>query len=32
MGFHGGAVPKAGVRALVDALWHGLAPQQKQKR
>ncbi len=27
MGFHGGAVPKAGVRALVDALWHGLEPK-----
>jgi AcrR family transcriptional regulator len=26
MGFHGGVVPKAGVRALVDALWHGLEP------
>ena len=26
MGFHGGVMPKAGVRALVDALWHGLEP------
>lgn len=27
MGFHDGATPKAGVRALVDALWHGLEPK-----
>jgi AcrR family transcriptional regulator len=27
MGFHGGTMPKAGVRALVDALWHGLEPK-----
>jgi AcrR family transcriptional regulator len=26
MGFHGGAMPKAGVRMLVDALWDGLQP------
>ncbi len=26
MGFHGGTTPKAGVRSLVDALWHGLEP------
>ena len=26
MGFHGGTMPKAGVRSLVDALWHGLEP------
>ena len=26
MGFHDGAMPKAGVRSLVDALWHGLEP------
>jgi AcrR family transcriptional regulator len=26
MGFHDGAMPKAGVRTLVDALWHGLEP------
>jgi hypothetical protein len=27
MGFHGGATPEAGVRALVDALWHGVEPK-----
>lgn len=27
MGFHGGTMPKAGVRSLVDALWHGLEPK-----
>jgi AcrR family transcriptional regulator len=26
MGFHGGTMPKAGVRSLIDALWHGLEP------
>ena len=26
MGFHDGAMPKAGVRSLVDAFWHGLEP------
>jgi AcrR family transcriptional regulator len=26
MGFHGGAVPPQGVRAMVDALWLGLEP------
>jgi AcrR family transcriptional regulator len=28
MGFHGGAMPKKGVHALVDALWHGLKNEQ----
>ncbi len=33
MGFHGGAMPKAGVRMLVDALWDGLEPDNaKEKR
>jgi AcrR family transcriptional regulator len=27
MGFHDGAMPPAGVRALVDALWRGLEPR-----
>jgi len=27
MGFHDGAMPKAGVRSLVDALWRGLEPK-----
>lgn len=27
MGFHGGTMPKAGIRSLVDALWHGLEPK-----
>ncbi len=26
MGFHGGVMPKVGVRSLVDALWRGLEP------
>jgi AcrR family transcriptional regulator len=35
MGFHGGTMPKAGIRSLVDALWHGLEPTplvSKRKR
>ena len=27
MGFHGGAMPKAGVRVLIAALWDGLEPK-----
>ena len=28
LGAHGGQFPKAGVKALVDALWNGLAPRE----
>lgn len=28
MGAHGGQFPEAGVRALVSALWHGMAPRR----
>jgi AcrR family transcriptional regulator len=29
MGFHGGAMPKAGVRILVNALWEGLETKKR---
>lgn len=32
MGFHGGEMPAASVRAAVDALWHGLEPSSKRAK
>jgi AcrR family transcriptional regulator len=32
MGIHGGEVPPQAVRAMIDALWRGLAPQDKKRR
>jgi AcrR family transcriptional regulator len=32
MGFHGGAMPKAGVRMLVDALWEGLEVERQRRK
>lgn len=30
MGFHGGAMPKAAVKALVNAIWTGLQPARRK--
>lgn len=32
MGFHGGSMPKPAVRAMVDAMWEGLAPPRGRER
>lgn len=32
MGFHGGTLPKAGVRMLVGALWDGLEPKKAARK
>lgn len=32
LGFHGGAMPKAGVASLIDALWRGLEPGESLHR
>ena len=31
MGFHGGAMPKAAVKALINAMWTGMQPARRQR-
>jgi AcrR family transcriptional regulator len=31
MGFHGGAMPKAAVKALINAMWTGMQPVRRQR-